>query len=98
MENVNRIFSPLWAIYPSKPPLTLPDTPNKVILGSFGTRRLTTASFSHFYQLPKTSPPYIVDSLKNLLLRVLPVVIEFQTHTLRVHQFSLQNLLTHWRR
>ena len=68
MENVNRIFSPIWAIYPSKPPLTLPDTPNKVILGSFGTRRLTTASFSHFYQLPKTSPPDIVDSLKKLLL------------------------------
>ena len=33
VENVNRIFSPLWAIYPSKPPLTLPDTPNKVVLG-----------------------------------------------------------------
>ena len=68
MENANQIFSHLWAIYHSKSPLTVPNTLNKVILGSFGTRRLTTASFSHFYQLPKTSPPYIVDSLKNLLL------------------------------
>ena len=68
MENANQIFSHLWAIYPSKSPLTVPNTLNKVILGSFGTRRPTTASFSHFYQLPKTSPPDIVDSLKELLL------------------------------
>ena len=68
MKNANQIFSHLRAIYPSKSPLTVPNTLNKVILGSFGTRRPTTASFSHFYQLPKTSPPDIVDSLKKLLL------------------------------
>ena len=69
VENVNQIFPPLWAIHPSKSPLTVPDTQNKVILGSFGTRRLTTASFSQIYHLPKTSPQDIIDSLKNLLLR-----------------------------
>ena len=46
VENVNRIFSPLWAIYPPKSPLTLPDTQNKVVLGLFDTRRLYTMSFN----------------------------------------------------
>ena len=69
VENVNQIFPPLWAIHPSKSPLTVPDTQNKVILGSFGTRRLTTLSFSQIYHLPKTSPQDIIDSLKKLLLR-----------------------------
>ena len=32
VENANQIFSPHWAIYPSKSPLTVPDTQNKVIL------------------------------------------------------------------
>ena len=68
VENVNAIFSPLWAINRSKSPLTVPDTQNKVILGSFGTRRLTTVSFSQIYQLPKTSLQDIIDTLKKLLL------------------------------
>ena len=75
VENVNCIFSPLWAIYPSKSPLTLPDTQNKVILGSFGTRRLTTASFSQIRHVLATSPPDFLDSIKKPLLRGLHVVI-----------------------
>ena len=54
VENVNAIFSPLWAINRSKSPLTVPDTQNNFILCWFDTRPLITEGFNKIYHLRKT--------------------------------------------
>ena len=55
VENRYRIFSHPTANNHSKSPQTVRTTKNKVSVGGFGTRRLTTVSFSQIYHLRKTS-------------------------------------------